>query len=288
MDTMLDVQGLTKHYPGFSLAEVSFTVPAGFVMGLVGPNGAGKTTTLRSILGLVRPNSGEIRVAGVDPEQDGAAARSRIGFVHDEPRFARHLTLASTARLVRRFYPDWDEPTFQRLSKAFGLTLGKRFGALSRGTKMKFALALALSHRARLLVLDEPSSGLDPVFRRELLDVLLECLQDDQVSILFSTHLTADLDRIADYVTLLRGGRVVFSSSKDEILDGWGLVRGGLDLLQRPGCPAFRGLERHPHSFEAITDDAAAVRRWCGELATVERPSLEDVVLLTAQGDQDG
>jgi len=153
---------------------------------------------------------------------------------------------------------------------------------------MKFALALALSHGARLLVLDEPTSGLDPVFRRELLDLLLEVLQDDGVSILFSTHLTADLDRIADYITLLQAGRVVFSAPKEEMLDRWGLVRGGLELLQHPGCASFRGVHRHAHGFEAITDDAAAARRSFGDAAVVERPSLEDVVLLTSPEEHRG
>jgi ABC-2 type transport system ATP-binding protein len=236
---------LTKHYPGFSLAEVSFAVPAGFVMGLVGPNGAGKTTTIRAILGLVHRNAGDVRVAGVDPQEDGATARSRIGFVHDEPRFPRHLTLAATARLVGRFYADWNDATFRRLASAFGLSLGKRFSTLSRGTRMK-----------------------------------------DEVSILFSTHLTADLDRIADYVTLLQEGRVVFSSPTSEILERWGLVRGGLDLLERHGSDSFRGLHLLAHGFEAITDDAAAARRLFGDAAVVERPSLEDVVLLTSPGDR--
>jgi len=281
MAPLLEVHGLTKRYPGFTLDDVSFSIPAGYVMGLVGPNGAGKTTTIRSILGLVRRDAGDVRVTGLDPAVQGPAARARMGFVHDEPQFPRHLTLISNARLVARFYAGWDEAAFRRLSSAFGLPLRQRYGTLSRGTKMKFALALALSHRARLLVLDEPTSGLDPIFRRELLDVLLGVLQDEGVSVLFSTHLTADLDRVADYVTLLQAGRVVFSALKDEILERWGVVRGGLDLLDHPACRAFHGVHRHPHGFEAITDDADAARRELGDAAVVERPTLEDVVLLT-------
>jgi ABC-2 type transport system ATP-binding protein len=284
MDTVLEVQGLEKRYPGFSLAGVSFSIPRGYVMGLVGPNGAGKTTTLKAILGLIRRDGGEVRIAGIDPETDGAAARARIGFVHDEPRLPRHLTLRRIARLVSGFYRDWDDAAFLRLAGAFGLPLGKRFGALSRGTRTKFALALALCHGAELVVMDEPTSGLDPVFRRELLDVLLEILQGGRVSILFSTHITADLDRIADYVTLIQRGRVAFSSSKDEILERWGLVKGGLELLE--GIPAgyFRGVRRGPHGFEAITDDAVAARERLGSAAIVERPTLDDIVLLTTSG----
>ena len=233
MEPILRVRGLGKNYGGFALADVSFEVPPGFVMGLVGPNGAGKTTTLKSILGLIRRDAGEIRVAGLDPQLDGAAVRARIGFVHDEPRFPRYWTLREAAHVIGRFYERWEAARFARLADAFGLSLRKRFGALSRGTRMKFALALALSHHAELIVLDEPTSGLDPVFRRELLDELQELLQDERTSILFSTHITADLDRIADYVTLLQDGRVVFSEAKDDILDRWGLVKGGAGARQR-------------------------------------------------------
>lgn len=287
MDAVLEVRGLEKRFPGFSLAGVSFTIPSGHVMGLVGPNGAGKTTTLKAILGLIRRDGGAIRVAGLDPERDGAAARSRIGFVHDEPRMPRHLSLRRIAGVVSRFYRDWDEAAFRRLSDAFGLRLDKRFGTLSRGTKTKFALALALAHRAELIVMDEPTTGLDPVFRRELLDVLLDMLADARASILFSTHITADLDRIADYVTLLQRGRVVFSSSKDEVLESWGLVKGGLDLLDALPADAFLGVRRGAHGFEAVTDDATAARARFGDAAIVERPTLDDIVLLTTRGGVD-
>jgi len=285
METVLEVRGLEKHYPGFSLTGVSFSVPRGYVMGLVGPNGAGKTTTLKSILGLIRRDGGEISVGGLDPEADTAAVLARVGFVHDEQRFPRHLTLARIARLVSGFYKEWDDATFGRLAATFGLPLGKRFGALSRGTKTKFALAVALCHQAELIVMDEPTSGLDPVFRRELLDVLIGMLRGGRASILFSTHITADLDRIADYVTLLQQGAVVFSSSKDDIVDRWGLVKGGLDLLEGLPPDVFRGVRRSAHGFEAITDDAASARERFGTAAIVERPTLDDIVLLTTQGD---
>jgi ABC-2 type transport system ATP-binding protein len=287
MDSLLSVHGLVKRYPGFALSGVSFRLPPGYVMGLIGPNGAGKTTTLKTILGLCRRDAGEILVAGLDPQLDGAAARARIGFVHDEPRFHRFLTLGHIARLISRFYADWHEPTFRRLSDAFGLTLYKRFGALSRGTRMKFALSLALSHRASLIVLDEPTSGLDPVFRRELLDVLHDQMKDAACSILFSTHITADLDRIADYVTLLQEGRVVFSETKDEVLERWALVKGGPDVATDSVNGLFAGMRRGPHGFEAITEDVTAVRRRFGDGVLIERPTLEDIVLLTSRSETD-
>ena len=282
MENILEVQGLCKRYPGFALERVSFSVPRGYVMGLIGPNGAGKTTTLKTILGLLRPDGGEIRAFGLDARMQGKRARARIGFVHDDPRFYDHLSLAQNAALVRRFYRTWDSVMFQRLATSFGLPLKKRFGALSRGNKTKFALALALSHRAELVIMDEPTSGLDPVFRRDLLDSLTDLLQDERTSILFSTHITSDLERIADYITLIQGGRVVFSTAKDEILEKWALVKGGLDLLDRLPEGTFRGVRRGEHGFEALTDDRVAVREQLGDSVIVDRASLDDVVLYTS------
>jgi ABC-2 type transport system ATP-binding protein len=283
----LEVRDLCKRYPGFALADVSFTVPRGYIMGLIGPNGAGKTTTLKLILGLLHRDGGTIRALGLDPATDGAQVRSRIGFVHDEPRFYRSLTLAQNAALVARFYPTWDADVFRHHADAFDLPLAKRFGQLSHGNKTKFALALALSHGAELVVLDEPTSGLDPVFRRDLLDTLTELLQDERASILFSTHITSDLERIADYITLIQDGRIIFSDSKDEILQRWALVKGGLDVLDLLPPDYFRGIHRGAHGFEALTDDAAAARRQLGDSVVIEVATLDDVVLYTTVSESD-
>jgi ABC-2 type transport system ATP-binding protein len=288
MDNVIEVQGLCKRYPGFALENVSFSVPRGYVMGLIGPNGAGKTTTLKTILGLLHPDGGEIRTFDLDATMHGKKVRARVGFVHDDPRFYDHLSLRQNAALVARFYRTWEADTFNRLAGAFELSLKKRFGALSRGNKTKFALALALSHRAELVIMDEPTSGLDPVFRRDLLDNLTDLLQDERSSILFSTHITSDLERIADYITLIQGGRVVFSAAKDEILENWALVKGGLDLLDRLPAGTFRGVRRGEHGFEALTDDAEALRGQLGDSVVIDRASLDDVVLYTSVTDSGG
>ncbi len=285
MENVLEVRSLCKRFSNFALADVSFSLPHGYIMGLIGPNGAGKTTTLKLILDLVKRDSGEILVCGLDPAEHGARVRSRIGFVHDEPKFYRHLTLARNAAILARFYRTWDEAAFRRLAAAFELPLEKRFGILSRGNKMKFALALALSHKAELVLMDEPTSGLDPVFRRELLDTLSGLLQDESASILFSTHITADLEKISDYITLLQEGRVVFSAVKDKIIESWGLVKGGLDLLDRLPRNFFRGVHRSAYGFKALTDDAAEARRQLGSDVLIERPSLEDIVYYTFRGE---
>lgn len=279
MEPLLDVRGLVRQYEGFTLNEVSLSLPRGYIMGLVGPNGAGKTTLIKLILGLVRRDAGTVRVFGFDNLAEATAIRSRIGFVHETPAFYNHLTLATVASIVAPFYPRWDDTLFRRLAVDFDLPLKKRVYALSRGTKTKFALALAMAHHAELLLLDEPSTGLDPVFRRELLERLSAYIGDGSASVLFSTHITSDLERIGDYITILRGGEVALSATRDEILEQWALVKGGVDLLDAGTRPLFKGTDVTDFSFTALTDDVQGVRRqMAGRDLVIERASLEDVV----------
>jgi len=283
MDNALDIDGVSKHYDGFSLDQVSFKLPRGFIMGLIGPNGAGKTTLVKLILNLVRRDAGTISVFGLDNLGGEAEIKSRLGFVPDEPRFHEDVTLAALKSVTAPFYPKWNEGRFRDLAVAFELQLDKKFKALSHGTKTRFALALALSHGAELILLDEPTSGLDPVFRRKLLDVLADVLQDERVSILFSTHITSDLERVADFVTFLQAGRVVFSSPKDEVLENWGVVRGDPRILDAEARQFFEGIRVREHGFEALTSNIAKARARFGDGAVVERASLDDIMVLTGK-----
>ncbi len=284
MDNALEVAGLVKDYGDFRLDNVTFTLPQGYIMGLIGPNGAGKTTVIKLILNLLRRDEGDIRIFGLDSLASEIAVKSRIGFVHDMPIFYEHLTLKTLKNTVAPFYSDWDDRAFHRLMDEFDLPLGKRFSRLSRGMKMKFALAVALSHRAELLILDEPTSGLDPVFRRELLGKLSAFIQDERKSVLFSTHITSDLERIADFVTFIHSGKIVFSSPRDEILDNWAVVKGGPELLTEPYRSLFRGVRRREFVVQAITADAAEARRRLGKDALVEKASLEDIMFFLTRG----
>jgi ABC-2 type transport system ATP-binding protein len=280
MDHALQFDGVGKHYKGFALEQVSFDLPRGYIMGLIGPNGAGKTTLIKLVLNLVRRGSGSIRVLGLDNLEQEAEVKSRLGFVPDEPCFHEDVTLKNLKAATAPFYPGWDDRRFDELAGAFGLPMGKRFKKLSHGTKTKFALALALSHGAELVLLDEPTSGLDPVFRRELLGLLADLLQDEQVSVLFSTHITADLERIADYITFLKDGRVVFSNPRDEVLDTFGLVKGGRDVLDDGNRGLFEGIRLYEHGFEGLTSRIDDVRSRLGDRVAVERASLDDVMVL--------
>jgi len=284
MENAIEIKGLNKDYGDFRLQDVSFTVPRGYIMGLIGPNGAGKTTVIKLILNLLRRDGGEVRVFGRDILAHEVEVKSRIGFVHDTPFFFEHLTLRKLKDTVAPFYGTWDDRIFHRLMEEFDLPLRKRFSKLSRGMKMKFALALALSHQAELLILDEPTSGLDPVFRRELLARLSAFIQDEGKSVLFSTHITSDLERIADFITFIDQGGIVFSAPKDEILEKWAVIKGGSELLAEENRKLFRGVRRREFSVQGLTDDGARARQHLGKDVLIEKASLEDIMFYLTRG----
>ena len=278
-NALLQLEGACKRYKGFQLQDAGFSLPGGLLMGLIGPNGAGKTTLIKAIMGLVRLDSGHLRFQGRDLVQDGAALRQHIAYVPDEPKFTYGARLHVLKEIYASFFPGWDEAMWKGLMADFGLDPAKKAHTLSLGQRTRFALTLALSRRAELLVLDEPTTGLDPVFRRELLQRLAATL-DEQRSILFSTHITSDLELRADLVTLIRDGEIVFSQSQDELRETWGVVKGGLDLLDDDLKASFQGLRVNAHGFEGLTGDLEKARTRFEGSALVERASLEDILVL--------
>ena len=280
MEQALQFEDVGKNYKGFDLDGINFSLPRGYIMGLIGPNGAGKTTLIKLVLNLVRRSSGSIRVLGLDNLEHEAELKSRLGFVPDEPCFHEDISLNQLKAATAPFYRGWDDRRFNELADAFQLPMTKRFKKLSQGTKTKFALALALSHGAELVLLDEPTAGLDPVFRRELLTLLSELLQDERVSVLFSTHITADLERTADFITFVKDGRLVFSKPRDEVLGAFGVVKGGRDLLDPANRELFEGIRLYEHGFEGLTSRIDEARSRFGARAAVERASLDDVMVL--------
>jgi len=283
MHTPLEFAAVSRAYEGFTMRDMSFSVPPGYIVGLVGPNGAGKTTLMRMALGLASCDAGEVRVFGQDPRRAGATVRARIGFVHDTPVFYDYLSVERVGAIVAPFYPTWDAVLFDRLLGEFRVPRGARVRSLSRGTRMKFALALALSHRAELLLLDEPTTGLDPVFRDELLDRLSATIGDGHTSVLFSTQIIGDLARVADYVVLIREGRLLFHGTKDDILDRWAVVRAGPELASELAAWPNRGIATTRQGVEALVEDIAETSRRFGTRAVVEKATLEDVFLLCGQ-----
>lgn len=260
----------------FALHDVSFALPTGYVMGFIGANGAGKTTIIRSLLGLRAIDSGEIELLG-RPVPGPVALRQDVGVVLDHTFLVGDWRLAEVERALRPFYDRWDTGRYRELLGEFGLDRRARVKDLSRGMAMKLMIAVALSHRPRLLVFDEPTSGLDPVARAELSGIIGDFLVDEGHSVLFSTHITADLDRIGDYLTLVHAGRVVRTGTKDEILDGYRMVRGGPgDLDGVPGVELI-GARRTATTAEALVRTEEAVL--LGAHVLVEPPTLEEIAV---------
>jgi ABC-2 type transport system ATP-binding protein len=285
MDMALEINGLRKEYKGFSLKDVSFSLPQGFIMGLVGPNGAGKTTIIKLVMNLIRRKAGEVKVFGLDNLGAEAEIKSRIGFVHETPSFFEDVSLQDIKAAVSLFYKKWDEKLFRSLIGEFALPLQKKFKKLSHGMKMKFSIALALSHDADFLIMDEPTAGLDPVFRRELLERLSGLMQNERKSILFSTHITSDLERTADYITFIHQGELVFSLAKDEIRDKWGIVKGGKEILTESHRKLFKSLRETSYGVEALTSNISEVRRVLNSGAVIEKASIEDIMIFMDKGE---
>lgn len=218
MNALLSVQGICKHYPGFSLENVSFSLSPKHIMGLIGKNGAGKSTTLKSILNMVSPEDGSVTMFQKDFFQHEKECKQRIGVVFGGIDFYPLKKLSAITAVTQKFYTDWDQDQYQKYIKRFDLNENKKFKELSNGLKVKYLLALALSHHAELLILDEPTSGLDPVSREELLHIFRQIVKSENCSILFSTHITSDLDRCADDITYIQNGRVLQSADKDTFL----------------------------------------------------------------------
>lgn len=278
MNHIVDVQGLRKAYPGFSLKDVHFTLPEGCITGFIGVNGAGKTTTLKCLLGLTRYEAGDIRIFGESLEKGGRGLRNRIGVVLDEGSFYEELTLEGMKRILAPAYSRWDEPAYRRYLDRFGLQSNQVIATLSKGMRMKYALALALSHHAELLIMDEPTSGLDPEVRAELLDILLEYMKTEGAAIFFSSHITSDLDKVADMLILIHDGQILFQEEKDALLERHVLVKGARRDLNEGNRDMFLTMSENDYGFTGLADNRDRVKRQMGS-ALLERPTVEDIML---------
>lgn len=256
---ILRLDGLCKQYPAFRLDHVSFAMEEGTIMGLIGRNGAGKTTTLKSMLHLVHPDEGRITICGLDMDRDEREIRSRIGFVSGGASYYQRRRLRELTAVTKTFYPGWDDARYARLVSRFSLDESKRVCELSEGMKVKYQLAVAMSHQAELLILDEPTSGLDPVSRDELLQTFLALCEQEGVSILFSTHITSDLDACADTITYIQNGRVAVSADKKTLTGAYLSLQGEDGACSAALRARLIGARSHKGELEALLrkEDAA-------------------------------
>lgn len=287
MEYAVEMKNITKRFKGFSIESMNLQVKQGFVTGFIGRNGTGKSTTIKMMMNLLRPDAGEVKVFGMDYRTHEKEIKERIGFVYDGNVFFEGLNLKDIKRIVGPAYERWDDGLFHYYIEKFELPMNKAIKNFSKGMQMKASLAIALSHHAELIIMDEPTAGLDPVFRREMLNLLQELLVDGNRTIFFSTHITSDLDRIADYIAFIQDGELIFNQSVHEVAENYALVKGRLNLLDRDTEQAFVQVHRASTGFEALTDDPSAVKTIFGDTVVIEPASLEDIMYY-AKGDLRG
>ena len=277
MTNALEIRGLTKTYPGFVLDGIDLVLPEGCIMGFIGENGAGKTTALKLILGLAKPDGGSVRVLG-QPRLN-RDLKERLGVVMDECGFPDNLTLRDINAILARSYRTWDALRFWGYAGRFELPKTKPVKELSRGMRMKLSIAAALSHDSRLLLLDEATSGLDPIVRDEILDVFWEFIQDEHRSVLLSSHIISDLEKICDYITLLHRGKVLLSQPKDDLLDRYVLARAPEAALRAIDPGAVVGMRTGAYGSEALVLRDRLPQGMAHAPAT-----LEDIMLYHVKG----
>jgi len=279
----LELRGVGKSYGSFALRDVDLSVPKGCIMGLVGQNGAGKTTLLKLILNLIARDSGEISVLGMDNLKEEMAIKRQLGVVMDESAFHDFLTPQKVSKIMAGIYPNWDGRQFADYLQRFGLRPGDSIKNFSRGMKAKLSIAAALSHAPQLLLLDEPTSGLDPVVRDEILDIFAEFIGDGEHSILISSHITSDLERVADYIALLDEGQLIFCEEKDALLYGYSVLKGTREQLERLDRSELIGLRETSFGFDALVERSEENRRRFEGLV-FDRCTLEEMVLYFIRG----
>lgn len=286
---ILEVNNLRKVYKEFTLDDISMSLPKGCIMGIIGPNGAGKTTAIKLIMKLIKTDGGEINIFGLDHKKNEKEIKNRIGYVGEEQFFYQNKTVAWTGEFVSRFYDRWDENTFNKLLMDFKLSRTKKVKELSKGMKVKLSFAIALSHQSELLMLDEPTAGLDPVIRREILDLLMGLSRDEGKSVIISSHITDDLARIADLVTFMVDGKIVMSAEKDELLAKWKRIHYKKGVLDDRIIENLIDVQEQMFGSSAITRNYPEIKEELAqgiadESVKVENVNLDDILITYVNG----
>ncbi|MCY1715081.1 ABC transporter ATP-binding protein [Caproiciproducens galactitolivorans] len=285
MENILEVKNLSKSYPSFQLSDVSFTVPSGSIVGFIGENGAGKTTTLKLILNEIRRDSGSVTIFGMDNIKDERKIKEQIGVVFDESYFHGEFKAGDIAAILKRIYKSWDDALFEDCLRRFKLPKNKIIKEYSKGMKMKLSIVSAIAHHPRLLILDEATSGLDPIVRSEILDLFLDFIQDESHAILFSSHLTGDLEKVADYVTFIHEGKIVFDRSKDDLIYLCGIVKCDTADFQKLEKSKLIRWRKNECGYEALVENREEFKRKHPGLV-VDTATIDEIMLLYVKGEK--
>lgn len=283
MESILNVKHLTKKYKDFTLDDISFQVPHGMIVGLIGENGAGKSTTISAILNMIHADSGDIQIFGMDYIKKEREIKQKLGVVMDEVHQIPHIYCKDIDAIMKRVYKNWDSTLFMNYLEKFKLPHDKKIKELSKGMNVKLDFAIALSHQAEFLILDEATSGLDPVMRDEILDVLQEFVMDETHSVLMSTHITSDLDKIADYIIFLHDGKIHFVKSKEDLENNYGILHCKNDFFEALSPDDYDAYIKEEYSVKVLVNRKQELMRHFQELI-IDKASIEDIMLFYIKG----
>lgn len=279
MDNAIDVKNLNFSHKNLKLSDVNFEVRKGYVTGFIGANGAGKTTIIRIIMGLLKEQSGDLKILGEYLSENPVEIKNKIGFVYSELYMYENWNIKTIEKVVSKYYKQWDHDVFEGYIKEFKLPYKQKIKQFSTGMKMKLSLAIALSHHAELYILDEPTAGLDPVIRNEVLEILQRELIDEEKTIFFSTHIISDLEKIADYIVYLKNGSIVINESVEDLTDGYRIIKGDKSILDDELRSLLISVKEKNTGFSGLTRQSSVFVELFGNEVVVETPSIEDIMV---------
>ena len=284
MENILEIKNLSKKYDGFELRNVNIELPKGMIMGFIGENGAGKTTTIKSILNLINNDSGDIKIFGLDNKENERKIKEDIGVVLDDSFLSEFLNPVDINKMMKNIYKNWDEKLYFKYISDFKLPKEKNSKEYSSGMKMKLKIAVALAHHPKLLILDEPTSGLDPVARNEILDIFQEFIQDENKGIFVSSHITSDLEHIADYITFINNGEIIFTKTRDELLESYGIVKCSEEQFKGIDKKDYIKYRKNRYGYDILIENKSEFKRNY-DISVIDKPSLEDIMLIYIKGE---
>lgn len=285
MEYAIEVRNLTKEYENFKLENVSFNVGKGTIMGFIGENGAGKSTTIKAILNLIKKDNGLITVLGKEINRNEKGIKNELGIVLNDGNFNEKLNVKAINKIMKNIYKRWDDDVFYKYIEKFNIDTSKKIEEFSKGMKMKLSIAIALSHKAKILILDEATSGLDPVARDEVLDILMEFIQNEENSILMSSHITSDLEKIADYITFIHNGKIIFSENKDKLIYDMGVVKCTEKQFKAIEVQDRMFYKKGIFNYEVLIDNRDEFSKKYPSLV-INNSNLEEIMLFYIKGDK--
>lgn len=285
MNNILEVKNVYKKYKGFELKNINITLPKGMILGLIGENGAGKTTTIKAILNVINIDNGKIKIFGLDNKENEKKIKEDIGVVLDDSFLSEYLNPTDINKIMKNIYKNWDEKLYFKYIEEFKLPKEKISKEYSSGMKMKLKIAVALSHHPKLLILDEPTSGLDPVARNEILDIFQDFIQDEEKSILVSSHITSDLEHIADYITFINEGEIVFTKTRDELIENYGIVKCSEEEFKKINKQDFIKYKKNRYEYDILVEDKKEFKKKY-DAQIIDKPTIEDIMLIHIKGEK--